>query len=724
MIKRTLILLALASLAGCPDNPYKASTWTKKLKDQRDSERAVTELENLGDPSSIEPLGKAWEDSGKPVRMLQVLISIARPLTPEQAKTEYVVDYETTGRPASWDKAAPFLIEAMSGVDEANPRSVDCAQKAADAMGDAKVPDGLAALIELAGKKPSGSAKFSKKLIAANVAAIRALGKYDGQKAQAAAALQKLIEMSAPPHPKTAKNKDEGRLFEEQYGLYLGIVGASINALADLRAPSATETLVLSLFRTPELFTQSRRALVATGPSAEDALRKVLRGEDPTVEQLFKDKRLGSYCGDKGDSTDCQQVSAHDFYPAVVLGDFYDPKSVPDLLAALNKPALPVYFQDDQPSPNTQYNAIFDSLRKIGAPDGVAKVKSIWEGTPGPAAPKGAAPAPAAPDLNTRILAVGAYPFIVRDQNGVEDLGKIAADNKADDNLRQEAATAFARLAIDDKDIGILTGLAQKYFDARDKKRIEADKAKPDFDAAEKERAAQSKGVNDAKAKALRATHDNSLSPDQIRQATADAKKAEEDFKAYMTKYKASTLPYKSADGAAKAYEKYARMFESHVSRIEVAMRCKDDMKCYAAQLAVKPDDEAKNCARYIKDIADWKPDDKAMLVEGAVERAMLELGKRGPAASAYADTLLDNAKADDRIVRQSILLALPKIAKVPCANCETKLEAAIRSGEGKVGFQDLNLETTMMKNYFSWAGGKSPAAPPAEAPPAEAPAK
>ena len=43
MLKRTLMLLALASLAGCPDNPYKASTWTKKLKDQRDSERAVGE---------------------------------------------------------------------------------------------------------------------------------------------------------------------------------------------------------------------------------------------------------------------------------------------------------------------------------------------------------------------------------------------------------------------------------------------------------------------------------------------------------------------------------------------------------------------------------------------------------------------------------------------------------------------------------------------------------
>ena len=60
---------------------------------------------------------------------------------------------------------------------------------------------------------------------------------------------------------------------------------------------------------------------------------------------------------------------------------------------------------------------------------------------------------------------------------------------------------------------------------------------------------------------------------------------------------------------------------------------------------------------------------------------------------------------------RQSILLALPKIARVPCANCETKLQVAIKAGEGKTTLGDLNLETTMMKNYFSWAGGKTPTA-------------
>ena len=87
----------------------------------------------------------------------------------------------------------------------------------------------------------------------------------------------------------------------------------------------------------------------------------------------------------------------------------------------------------------------------------------------------------------------------------------------------------------------------------------------------------------------------------------------------------------------------------------------------------------------------------------------MLELGKQGQKAPSLTDTLLDAAKSDDRLIRQSILLALPKIAKVPCDNCEAKLDAAIKAGEGKTTLGDLNLETTMLRNYFAWAGGKTP---------------
>lgn len=721
-------LVAIAGLAGCPDDPYKADTWTKKLSDTRESERAVQELEQLGNPSAIEPLGNAWVDQGKPVRLLQVIISLARPLTPEQAKKNFVTDYEKSGRPASWDKALPFLKRAVTEVDEANPRSVDSATKAADALGESTQADGLEALIELASKAPT------KKLVNAQIAAIRAIGKYTEEAAKASSALTRIIDKDPPPNPRSAKDREQGRALEEKYVLFIGVSSAAINALGDLHVASSAKTLVLSMFRTPDLFPQVRRALVASGPAAEDELRKVLAGTHAEVNQLFKDKKLDRYCGDRNDAPpdQCQQVSAKDFYPAVVLGDFYDPKSVPDLLGALKRPALPVYYQDDQPSPNTQYDAIFSSLRKIGSGEGAATVHAMWSkgGAPAGKPAKGAKGAPAGggdADLNTRLLAIATFPFVTRDDSGIDELGRIAADNNADDTLRQEAATAFARLSRDARDISVLEGLAQKYFDASAKKRAEADgKAKQSADAADKVFAKAKQTWDDAKAAALRATHDNSKTADDIKAAAAASKKAEDDFKVAKKTHADAVAPYKAADGAAKGYKGYARMFQTHIARIEIAIRCKQDINCYGDSLKLTPEKAASNNTNYIKDIKDWTKDEQMGLVEANVERAMLEIGKRGPAAAALTDTLLDSAKSENRLIRQSILLALPKIAKVPCANCETKLQAALKAGEGKTTLGDLNLETTMMKNYFSWAGGKKPSSTPsaddlpASAPPAK----
>lgn len=713
-MKRLAALTAalLLGLTGCPDNPYKAGTWTKQLDDPREAERAVTQLEQLGDPSAIPALGNAWLRQGKPVRLLQVMISLARPLTPQQAKETYMTDYEKSGRPASWDKAEPFLIKALTEVDEANPRSVDSAQKAADALGEAKLEGGLDALIEIASKP------VSKKLIAAQVAAIRAMGKFEGQKQKAANALVKIIDRDPPDHPRTAKDKEQGRALEEKFGLFLGVTGAAINALGDLRAPSASKTLVLSMYRTPELFTQIRRALAACGPEGEDQLRKILRGEHAEVNQLFKDKKLDKYCGDKGDAPpdQCQPVSAKDFYPAVVLGDFYDPKAVPDLLAALKRPPYPQYYSDDQPSGATQYNAIFDALRKIGSPEGAETVRAMWAGSAGGGGGKKGKgePAPSGADLMTRVLAVGAYPFLTRDNAGTEDLGKIAADNSADDSLRQEAAVAFARLSRNAGDIKVLTDLAQKYFDAADKKTKEAaGKPKADAAAADKELEKVKKKLDDAKVAALKVTKDTTKGAAEIKKATEEAKLVEDEYKAAKKVHKEKTAPFKQAEGAAKAYKQYARMFQTHIARIEVAIRCKQDMNCFAGTLKSNPDEAAKQVGQYIKDIKDWTKDEKLGLWEGQVERAMLELGKQGQKVTNLTDTLLDAAKSDNRLIRQSILLALPKVAKIPCGNCEAKLDAAIKAGEGKTTLGDLNLETTMLRNYFAWAGGKTPSAPP-----------
>jgi hypothetical protein len=696
--------LAIASLTGCPDDPYNADTWIKKLGDSHESERAVTELEQLGNPAAIEPLGNTWVSQGKPVRLLQVIIALARPLTPKQAEAGFFTDYRATGRPASWDKAGPFLKKALSEVDEVNPRSVDSATKAADALGESRLPDGLDALIELV-QKP-----VTKKLITAQISAIRAIGKYGDQSAKAAGALTKLVDKEPPPNPRTVKG-DQTRGLAEKFNFALGINGAAINALAELHVASSAKTLVIAMFRLPELFSQVRRALVASGPVAGEELRKVLAGTNAEVNQLVKDKHLDRYCGDKNEALDqCLPVSALQFYPSVVLGDFYDPKAVPELINALKQPPLPVFYTDDQPSPNTQYNAIFDSLRKIGSPEGAPVVRAMWMGGSAPAAKPArgakAAPAQAAgqSEVQTRLLAIGAYPFLTRDDAGVDDLGKIAADNTADERLRTEAATAFARLAHDARDISVLEGLAQKYADASQKRRGEADgKPKGIAEAADKEF---------AKAKKL---HDDAIrgragqnSGDDIKAAI---KKADAAYAEATKAHNQAVEPYKSADALAKQYKGYQRMFQTHIARIEIAIRCKQDINCYGASLKLTPAEAAKNNAPYIRDIKEWTPDEQLGLVEANIERAMLEIGKRGSAAAKLTGTLLDNAKNDNRLIRQSILLALPKIAAVPCADCEAKLQAAIKAGEGKTTLTDLNTETLMMKNYFGWAGGKTPAA-------------
>ena len=700
-----VMLAGLTGLAGCPDNEHDYKTWTKKLGDSKESERAVDRLDQIGNPNAIPALGEVWLDQGKPGRVLQVIIGLARPLTPAEAEANFKTDYVKSGRPASWEKALPFLNKALSEVDEDNPRSVDSAGKAAEALGDAQLGEGLDALIEFTSKP------ISKKIVSAQILAVKAIGKYTNDKNKAAAALVKIIDRDPPQNPRSAKSKEEGRALEEKFALYLGVSGAAINALGDLRVSTAAKPLAMSMYRTPELFVQIRRALVATGPSAKDDLVKILKGEHAEVNQLFKDKKLDKYCGDKGDAPpdQCQAVSAKDFYPAVVLGDFYDENTVDALLTALKRPPQAVYYMDDQPSPNTQHNAIFDALRKIGSPKAASTVYGIWSDK--------------ATDLNTKILAISAYPFLTRDGKGAAELAAIAGDNKGDDTLRQEAATAFARLATDAGSLNVLEGLADKYFKASAEKRKEADgKPKAESDAADKLFEQQKKDLEKAKSDLIKLTNDKAKGAEEIKAATAAVKAKEDEFKAHKKKHKEATAPYKQLDAASKAYKGFARMFQTHIARIEIAIRCKQDIKCFAESLKLTPAQSSTNVAKYIKDIKDWTDDEKKALVEANVERAMLEIGKAGAKAADLTDTLLDAAKSDVRLVRQSVLLALPKVAKLPCANCESKLDAAIKAGEGKSTIGDLNLETQMLRNYF--AGGKSPSAAPAEAPAEAPPAK
>jgi hypothetical protein len=325
----------------------------------------------------------------------------------------------------------------------------------------------------------------------------------------------------------------------------------------------------------------------------------------------------------------------------------------------------------------------------------------------------------------SKLLAIVKYPFLARDLTGVDELGSIAADNGTDreaefhDQLRQAAAEAFARMSRDPKGISILQGLAKKYFDASAEKRKAADgKPKTESDAADKAYEKEKKAFEELKAKNQRLISDPTKSAEDIRAATKEVKDGEQKLKGHKLKHREATRPYKELDNLAKGYKSFGRLFQYHIARIETGIRCKDNLDCYADTLKMTPEDTKKHLKAYIKDIdnpKEWSKDELQRLLEGNIERAMLELGKRGEAASKYTDLLLDTATADNRIIRQSILLALPKIAKLPCQTCEVKLDAVLKAGEGKNMLRELQTETTMMRNYFSWAGGKAPSkAPPA----------
>jgi hypothetical protein len=555
--------------------------------------------------------------------------------------------------PSLADDHVASLVRDLSSANESDPASLDAATKAAKTLGTEHVVSAADALIAVV-RKP-----VTKKLFGLEVASIRALGQIGGDKRKLAGELVSVLDRTPPANPRTARDPATARQLDGPYSMFLATRGAAINALGELHAPGVVKPLVLAMYRTPELFAQTRRALVLAGPEAKPELVRAFRGDSAEVNQLFRDRKLDKACLRDGS---CHPVSAREFYAAVILGDFHDASVVPDLVAALAHPPLPVYYdEDDARSPNTQHDAILDALRKIGSQAAAGPVRALWQSTTA--------------DLSTRVAAIGAYPFVARDASDAAALGAIAADNTADDSLRQEAATALARLSRDPEDIDLIQRLAKRYLDASAAKAREAAKLVA--------------GAEDA---------------DREFEAATKAAKSSAERREAKRRHDERTAPYKMATGAERAYRGYARMFQAHIARIEIAMRCKADPSCYAGSLTATTDASAAAVQRYIPDLASWSGNEKRELVVAAIERATIELGKLGPSAAPYTGELLDAAGSDDRYVRQAALLALPHVVKLPCPGCVAKLDAVLVASEGKPTIADLTVETRLVRDYFGWA--------------------
>lgn len=393
------------------DSP-EVTKWTAKLADPREAERAITELEKLGDPAAIPALGEAWVRD-RSTRPLAVAITIAR------AKS-------------AWEPALPYLVRATAELDGTNPKSVEAAVRAAEALGDTKLAAAVPPLADLVRRAPT------KTVIGAQIAGAKALGKLDIAKAKASLALQQAIGRAIPSDPKA-----EGTM------VTIALVGASINALGALRDPDSAPALIVAMYRAPMLFTQARRAIVALGPRAAKELRDVLADKQPVVKAAFAKDKLGVDCSAGPKS--CKPIGNREYYAAILLGDLRDATAVPALLAIVARPGQPAFYYEGTASPNTQHNAAFDALRKIAAPATAAKLLAIVTN------PKA--------DLSDRVLAASAYGFVATDPAGVATLAKIWNDNTGQDELRMATAESYARLARDVRDIEPLLVLAKKYLD-------------------------------------------------------------------------------------------------------------------------------------------------------------------------------------------------------------------------------------------------------------------
>lgn len=153
----------------------------------------------------------------------------------------------------------------------------------------------------------------------------------------------------------------------------------------------------------------------------------------------------------------------------------------------------------------------------------------------------------------------------------------------------------------------------------------------------------------------------------------------------------------------------YATQKEASLISADLAATCKEsshriDM---AVECGSKPEAEQVACyanALKAKDVENGKPG------LPRAERALLELYKLGPAAGGALKILLEEAGTSVRVVREMILIALPRVAGTPekaCDECEKRLALMLASQQTQTTLDALNNETRVIQNYFAWAGKK-----------------
>ena len=87
-----------------------------------------------------------------------------------------------------------------------------------------------------------------------------------------------------------------------------------------------------------------------------------------------------------------------------------------------------------------------------------------------------------------------------------------------------------------------------------------------------------------------------------------------------------------------------------------------------------------------------------------------MEIAKMGPKAAEALPTLLKRADSTDRLVREGVMLALVRVAKIPCNECQARLDEVIKMQEDQQRLDDLTKDTKVIRDYFAGAAAAGPA--------------
>lgn len=641
-----LSVALVASLAGCPDDPYDPQTWIDKLDDRAEVKNAITQLQRLktekGISKAIVPLSDVWEKQNRPKKVLSVIIEIAsgEPLCDPDNKEK-----KCNPDGPHWEEAVPVLQKAVEEFDVGDQNSIDNAIVAADALGRAGIKDAVPTLIRAVNKSMPQLSPGQR----VRLSAIAALGKF-GNDSRAVEALVKV--MSADP-----KNQP------------VPLFAATALALADARSADAVEPLIVGLFKIAPIFAQCRRALINIGPPARDRLITIFKGKDEVLNQLAKDNKFNINCSKRiGPETDCAAPSNLQYKSALLLGDFYSSEAVKPLLAGLDDAPLPSFFEQGIPGPS-QHTAILDALKKIGdfsAADRVWKY-SQDSGT----------------DDGVRPLAIDTYSYLTMDTDKLGDLAKLIKDDEADEQVRMASGIAYGRLARSEDQYDPLKYMIDRYKKEADKKDKDVKKAQDAYDKAKKK-------------------HDE-LNKEFL--ANKEDKKLEAKVSSAREAMDTKRQELSMAEGRVAAYRGFQRSFEQNLARAHVAVMCKKDAECYMGILSKSEAEIGAALGKHIQDFDKWSEQEKKDLKVAAVERALIEIRKLGEGARSVEDKLLEQVASKDRITRQGTLMALVKVAALPCDKCVKRMEEVLEDQREETTLQALAVETEAVRGYFLWAG-------------------